>query len=307
MPRLLLHLALLLLLSHGFPAIESQQQLFREYIGAEGVNVKFSDVPINSSVEFHFILSFAIDYTDSSRPTPTNGIFKPYWDTQNLALSQVSSIKNKHPNVRVAMSLGGDTIGEHNQFVFFQPKTPKTWLHNAIDSITDIVQAYNLDGIDIDYEHFMPGADPDTFADCIGKLIMYLKGKKIIRFASIAPFDEDVAQRHYIALWNKYGHLIDYVNFQFYSYDKGTDKKKFLQFFDEQSRNYRGGKVLASFGTDNSGGLKMAGGFLEACDQLRREKKLHGIFIWSADDSKKAKFRAEIESQTFLAAPSSIE
>ncbi|CAI0545277.1 unnamed protein product [Linum tenue] len=273
MPRLLLHLALLLLLSHGFPAIESQQQLFREYIGAEGVNVKFSDVPINSSVEFHFILSFAIDYTDSSRPTPTNGIFKPYWDTENLALSQVSSIKNQHPNVRVAMSLGGDTIGEHNQFVFFQPKTPKTWLH--------------LDGIDIDYEHFMPGADPDTFADCIGKLIMYLKGKKIIRFASIAPFDEDVSQRHYIALWRKYGHLIDY-------------------FFDEQSRNYRGGKVLASFGTDNSGGLKLAGGFLEACDQLRREKKLHGIFIWSADDSKKAKFRAEIESQTFLAAPSSI-
>ncbi|KAK8971400.1 hypothetical protein KSP40_PGU005389 [Platanthera guangdongensis] len=42
--------------------------LFRSYIGAEFEDVKFSDVPINPSVEFHFILSFAIDYNadDSS-------------------------------------------------------------------------------------------------------------------------------------------------------------------------------------------------------------------------------------------------
>ncbi|CAN1249360.1 Chitinase 2 [Linum perenne] len=249
-------------------AVPSQQLLFREYIGAEGNNVTFTDVPINPSIDFHFILSFAIDYTSSSHPSPTNGIFKPYWDTQNLGLFHISSIKSWHPNVKVAMSLGGDTVA--NQSVVFKPKSINTWL--------------NLDGIDIDYEHFEPGADTNTFVECIGQLLSHLKRNNIIKFASIAPFDDDDVQRHYMALWNKYGHLIDY-------------------FYHVQSSNYRGGKVLASFGTDDSGGLRPAGGFFKACSELWRENKFHGIFIWSADDSKKLSFRPEIDSQCFLAAP----
>ncbi|CAN1249361.1 Chitinase 1 [Linum perenne] len=268
-------------------AVPSQQLLFREYIGAEGNNVTFTDVPINPSIDFHFILSFAIDYTSSSHPSPTNGIFKPYWDTQNLGLFHISSIKSWHPNVKVAMSLGGDTVA--NQSVVFKPK--------------ELVSMYNLDGIDIDYEHFEPGADTNTFVECIGQLLSHLKRNNIIKFASIAPFDDDDVQRHYMALWNKYGHLIDYVNFQFYAYDKGTNIQDFLKFYHVQSSNYRGGKVLASFGTDDSGGLRPAGGFFKACSELWRENKFHGIFIWSADDSKKLSFRPEIDSQCFLAAP----
>ncbi|CAN1141179.1 Chitinase 1 [Linum perenne] len=249
-------------------AQQQQHLLFREYIGAEGNNVKFSDVPINDSLEFHFILSFAIDYTTTA--SPTNGVFKPFWDTHNLDSSHVSSIKSLHPNLKVAMSLGGDTVGDDNHPVFFKP--------------TSMVKDYNLDGIDIDYEHFGSDADPDTFAECIGRLLLSLKSQGIIKFASIAPFDDDDVQRHYKALWNKYGHLIDY-------------------FYDEQSSNYRGGKVLVSFATDNSGGLKPDGGFFKACSELKRKNKLQGIFIWSADDSKKLKFRPEIQSQSFLLAP----
>ncbi|CAN1145678.1 Chitinase 1 [Linum perenne] len=256
-------------------AVPSQQLLFREYIGAEGNNVTFTDVPINPSIDFHFILSFAIDYTSSSHPSPTNGIFKPYWDTQNLGLFHISSIKSWHPNVKVAMSLGGDTVA--NQSVVFKPKS------------------------------FIPSrsllAYTNTFVECIGQLLSHLKRNNIIKFASIAPFDDDDVQRHYMALWNKYGHLIDYVNFQFYAYDKGTNIQDFLKFYHVQSSNYRGGKVLASFGTDDSGGLRPAGGFFKACSELWRENKFHGIFIWSADDSKKLSFRPEIDSQCFLAAP----
>ncbi|KAG8387754.1 hypothetical protein BUALT_Bualt02G0054200 [Buddleja alternifolia] len=299
-----LTISLLLLLLHNFIIFSNlstiqaaPQKLFREYIGAENNNVKFSDVPINPTVDFHFILSFAIDYTNTSTPHPTNGDFRVYWDSNNLNPSQVSAIKAKHSNVKVSMSLAGDTI--NNKSVYFNPTSINTWVANAINSITQILKNYNLDGIDIDYEHF--SSNPDTFAECIGKLLFYLKQNQIVSFTSIAPYEDDSIQPYYLALWRKYGHLIDYVNFQFYAYAKGTTVSQFLEYFDEQSSNYYGGNILVSFGTDGSGGLKPKNGFFKACSILSKQGKLHGIFIWSADDSKKANFKYEKQSQDFLA------
>ncbi|KAK6142083.1 hypothetical protein DH2020_012185 [Rehmannia glutinosa] len=275
-----------------------ERKLFREYIGAEDKNVQFSDVPINPDVDFHFLLSFAIDYTNTSSPSPTNGDFRVYWDSANLSPSQVSAIKAKHSNVKVSMSLAGDTVNGKN-YVYFNPTSVNTWVANAIHSITQIVDEYGLDGIDIDYEHFI--SDPDTFAECIGKLLFYLKQNQIVSFTSIAPYDDDSVKPYYLALWRKYGNLIDYVNFQFYAYPKGTSVSQFLEYFDTQSSNYYGGKILVSFGTDGSGGLSPENGFFKACGSLSKEGKLHGIFIWSADDSKKANFKYERQSQDFLA------
>ncbi|TYH24045.1 hypothetical protein ES288_A03G060500v1 [Gossypium darwinii] len=250
-------------------AAPANSDLFREYIGAEFNNVKFSDVPINSNVEFHFILSFAIDYDSTTgSPSPTNGKFNVFWDSDNLSPSQVSSIKSTHSNVKVALSLGGDSVGDG--YAYFNPSSVDSWVSNA----------YHLDGIDINYEHF--NADPDTFSECIGKLIKTLKNNGVISFASIAPFDDDDVQSHYKALWKSYGDLIDYVNFQFYAYDQGTT-------------------VLASFISDGSGGLTPKNGFFTACSRLKSEDKLHGIFVWSADDSKRNGFRYEKQSQALLA------
>lgn len=278
----------------------SHSNLFREYIGAEFNNVKFSDVPINPNVNFHFILSFAIDYdTSSNSPSPTNGKFNIFWDTQNLSPSQVSSIKSKNSNVKVALSLGGDSVGGGS--AYFEPSSVDSWVSNAVSSLTSIIKEYNLDGIDIDYEHFK--ADPDTFAECIGKLIKTLKSNGVITFASIAPFDDDQVQSHYLALWKDYGHLIDYVNFQFYAYDKGTSVSQFIDYFNTQSSKYNGGKVLVSFISDGSTGLSPNGGFFTACHRLKSQQKLHGIFVWSADDSKGNGFRYEKQSQALLAIP----
>ncbi|KAK8601567.1 hypothetical protein V6N13_058740 [Hibiscus sabdariffa] len=278
-------------------AAPANSNLFREYIGAEFNNVKFTDVPINSNVEFHFILSFAIDYDTSSSPSPTNGKFNVFWDSDNLGPSQVSSIKSSHSNVKVALSLGGDSVGDGS--AYFNPSSVDSWLSNAVSSLTDIIHQYNLDGIDIDYEHF--NADPDTFAECIGQLIKTLKKNGVISFASIAPFDDDDVQSHYKALWKSYGDLIDYVNFQFYAYDQGTTVSQLINYFDTQSSNYKGGNVLASFISDGSGGLTPENGFFTACNRLKSENKLHGIFIWSADDSKRNGFRYEKQSQALLA------
>ncbi|KAK4370405.1 hypothetical protein RND71_009885 [Anisodus tanguticus] len=281
-------------------AAPGNSNLFREYIGAEFKNVKFSDVPIHSGVEFHFILSFAIDYTtSSSSASPTNGQFNIFWDTDNLTPSSVSAIKNQHSNVKVALSLGGDSVGGAS--ANFNPSSVDSWVSNAVSSLTDIIKQYNLDGIDIDYEHFQ--ADPNTFAECTGRLIKNLKNNGVISFASIAPFDNDEVQSHYKALWKSYGHLIDYVNFQFYAYDEGTTVSKFMDYFATQRSNYEGGRILASFSTDGSGGLSPENGFFTACSQLKSKGELDGIFVWSADDSKSNGFNYEKQSQALLAIP----
>ncbi|KAK4358804.1 hypothetical protein RND71_021033 [Anisodus tanguticus] len=243
-----------------------------EYIGAEFKNVKFTDVPIHSGVEFHFILSFAIDYTSSA--SPMNGQFNIFWDTNNLTPSSVSAIKDQHSNVKIALSLGGDCVGGAS--ANFNPSSVDSWVSNAVSSLTDIIKQYNLDGIDINYEHFQ--ADPDTFAECIGKLITTLKNNGVISFASIVLFDNDEVQSHYKALWKSYGHFIDYVNFQFYAYDEGTTVSQFMDYFATQSPE---------------------NGFFTACSK----GELGGIFVWSADDSKSNGFKYEKQSQALLAIP----
>ncbi|KAJ6846914.1 chitinase 2-like [Iris pallida] len=275
--------------------------LFTEYIGAEGLGVRFSDVPIHPAIDFHFILSFAIDYTTSrSNPTPTDGRFSVFWDAENLTASSVADIKRRHRNVKVAVSLGGASVGKSNIDVYFQPSSVDSWVENAVSSLTKIIKEYNLDGIDIDYEQFR--ADDDTFAECIGRLVATLKEDGVVSFVSIAPFENLQVQSHYLAFWKKYGHLVDYVNFQFYAYDKSTTVPQFLEYFEVQSSNYYGGTVLASFATDGvSGGLAPAKGFFDACRVLQGRGELHGIFIWSADDSKKNGFRLDSESQYLLA------
>jgi hypothetical protein len=107
--KLLISLTLHLLFSTvpSIQAAPAKSNLFREYIGVEGKNVKFSDIPINPKIDDHFILSFAIDYASSSSPpSPTNGVFKIFWDTENLTPSHVSCINAHHSNVKVALSLG---------------------------------------------------------------------------------------------------------------------------------------------------------------------------------------------------------
>lgn len=297
------YFVLLILMTSLFASttLAANSNLFREYIGAQFKGVKFSDVPINPNVNFHFILSFAIDYDTSSPPSPTDGNFNIFWDTQNLSPSEVSSIKNQNPNVKVALSLGGATV--QGDPVNFSPSSIDSWVSNAVSSLTSIIKTYTLDGIDIDYEHFK--GDPSTFAECIGRLITTLKNNKVISFASIAPFgfDNDEVQNHYLALWKSYSNIIDYVNFQFYAYDKSTTVAQFIDYYNKQSSNYNSEKVLVSFVSDGSTGLGPGNGFFDACRMLKSQQKLNGIFVYSADDSKADGFRYEKEAQELLASP----
>ncbi|XP_009800130.1 chitinase 2-like [Nicotiana tabacum] len=273
-------------------------KLFREYIGAESTSVKLTDVPINSNVEFHFILAFAIDYNyDNSKPSPTNGKFNIFWENNHLNPKEIASIKSRYKNVKIAVSLGGDTVGK-NKYVYFKPKSINSWVDNAVSSLSSMIEEYNIDGIDIDYEHFSD-TNTNIFAECIGQLVTKLKKSGKIQFASIAPFEDNVVQSHYMTLWKKYGQVIDYVNFQFYAYNK-IDVTEFVRNFNKQASNYEGGQILASF-VNKGGGLGPKDGFFEACKELKGQGKLGGIFVWCADESTKTGFKYEKMSQNLLA------
>lgn len=79
-----------------------------EYIGATGIPVKFDSMPIKDGIDFHFILSFAIDVDPSGNYQ--NGKFSPYW-AETLTPDSVAAIKARHPNVKALASLSGWSSG----------------------------------------------------------------------------------------------------------------------------------------------------------------------------------------------------
>ncbi|KAH7415918.1 hypothetical protein KP509_14G066400 [Ceratopteris richardii] len=276
------------------PSSNYNGKIFREYIGALYNGVSFTDVPINSEVTFHFILSFAIDYTSSA--SPTNGVFNIYWQNSVLTPEAVQAIKSQYSNVKVMVSLGGDTIS--GQPVQFSATSVDSWVSNAVSSLTSLISQYHLDGIDIDYEHF-DSVSTDTFVSCIGQLIQQLKSSGVISVASIAPFDG--VQTQYKALWDQYNDVIDLVNFQFYSYSSSTSASQFVSYYNTAAATYGGGaKVLASFSTGGVGPAPSTA--LSACQQLQSAGTLPGIFIFSADGSYAASsFQYEQQAQALLA------
>ncbi|XP_051216407.1 chitinase 1 [Lolium perenne] len=271
--------------------------VFREYIGAQFTGVQFSDVPVNAGVSFHFILAFAIDYlaSQSSPPAPTNGVFSPFWDTDNLSAAAMSATKAAHPNLSIMVALGGDTVQNTGVNATFAPSSVDSWVANAVTSLSVMINQYGLDGVDVDYEHF--GADVDTFVECIGRLLTQLKAIFPNIATSIAPFERPEIQEYYQALWSKYSNVIDYVNFQFYGYGANTNVDYYVKFYNDQQANYPGAKVLASFKTGDVTGLLSPEQGISAAMELQRQDKLPGLFIFSADSSKLESYGFEYETR----------
>ncbi|KAH6555864.1 hypothetical protein KP509_1Z222100 [Ceratopteris richardii] len=225
-------------------------KIFREYIDALYNGVKFTDVPINTGVSFHFILSLAIHL---------NSVLTP---------AAVQAVKSQYSNVKVMVTFGGDNISGHP--VQFRASCVNSWVYNAVSSLTSLISQYHVDGIDIENEHF-DSVSTDTLVSCIGQLIQQLKSSGLISVASIAAFDG--VQKQYKALWDQYNNVIDLVHFHFYSYPSSTSASQFGG----------GAKVLASFSTGGVGPAPSTP--LSAIQQLKSNGRLAGIFIFGADGS----------------------
>ncbi|KVH99160.1 chitinase 2-like [Cynara cardunculus var. scolymus] len=265
-----------------------------EYIGATGKPVTFDGIPIEDGIDFHFILSFAIDSDVSG--IPQNGKFTPYWSS-SLTADSVAAVKSKHPNVKALASLSGWSLGS-TTLRWYKPQNAQTWISNAFTSIKSIVETYHLDGIDIDYENFPK--HNESFSYCIGELITYLKNQSVISVATIAPYR--LTTIPYIQLFDAYGDVIDYVNHQFYT-DKVKTTEAYLEDFRLRTEEFDGNKVLPSYEVDGRG--IQGDAFFDALQVLEENGfEINGIMIYSADASAStnstAKFYYEQKSQEFL-------
>lgn len=261
-----------------------------EYIGATGIPITFDSVPISNDIDFHFILSFAIDADPSANPQ--NGKFSPYWEP-SLTADSVVAIKAEHPNVKALASLSGWSL-DNIVLRWRNPPNPNLWISNAFSSLQALATEYHLDGIDIDYENFPEGSS--SFAFCIGELITLLKNQSVISVATIAPFYSTVSP--YLELFKRYGEVIDFVNYQFYT-DRVTSAAAYLKRFEIRTEQFGGGKVLPSYEVNGRG--IQGDAFFEALSLLNKNGfDVNGVMIFSADASLSNGFHFERKAQEFL-------
>ncbi|XP_058097327.1 chitinase 2-like [Magnolia sinica] len=271
-------------------------KVMMEYIGATGVAVTFDQVPVEDAIDFHFILSFAIDVDPLCEPQ--NGKFSPYWIT-SLTPESVAAIKQSHPNVKALASLCGWSLG-NKILSWYNPNDTGLWISNAFDSLRSLATTYHLDGIDIDYENFPK--HNSSFAYCIGELITRLKNEAVITLATIAPYYKTVGP--YIELYNGYADVIDYVNHQFYT-DKVRRPEGYLEAFKLRATQFHADKLLPSYEVNGRGIQGEA--FFEALKLLEKSGfEVNGVMIFSADASVSNGFHYERESQAFLLNSTSI-
>lgn len=268
--------------------------LFQEYIGAKAnVNVKISDVPNNQVVTFHFVLSFATDY--EANGTAANGDFKPYWKP-TFTPEQVREIKKKYSNVKVMLGVGARD--DNFPFTVTSNSDRRTWVGNAAFSLGNIINDYELDGIEVNYGNINLASRAD-FAYCVGEVIKTLKERRVIKFASIAPSSKHVSE--YQELYTTYKEKIDVVSYQFYTHSlKST--KDFISLYSDIRNMFPGANLLAGLSTDKQDANNLTADiFFHGCEQLKAQGNLSvGIFIWSAEDSIPA-FQQEIRAQDLLA------
>nr|XP_016481599.1 PREDICTED: chitinase 2-like [Nicotiana tabacum] len=283
----LLHITALLLSVQQFG---DGKKVMMEYIGATGKPITFDDVPIDEGIDFHFILSFAIDADHLGNPQ--NGNFSPYW-ASNLTPDSVASIKSKYPNVKALASLSGWSLGQ-KVLNWYKPADTHRWISNAFTSLKSIVNTYHLDGIDIDYERFPK--HNETFTYCIGELITLLKNQSVISVATIAPYYRTVLP--YIELYKNYGDFIDYVNHQFYT-DKVRTPRGYLKAFIQRSQQFDKEKLIPSYEVNGRG--IQGNAFFDALRLLESSGfHVNGAMIFSADASAEDNYYYERKIQAFL-------
>lgn len=190
-------------------------------------------------------------------------------------------------------------IGQHCYLILhanrYNPEDPEAWISNAFSSLKSIATTYHLDGIDIDYENF-PKHNSSSFAYCMGQLITLLKNQSVISVATIAPFYTTVPP--YIDLFSKYGAVIDYVNYQFYT-DKVKNPGGYLKAFALRAKQFDREKVLPSYEVNGRG--IQGDGFFEALRLLEENGfDVNGVMIFSADASMSNGYYYEKKSQAFL-------
>ncbi|CAM6128782.1 unnamed protein product [Calypogeia fissa] len=284
------------------PAGISIGHVLFDYIGSNGVSIFFKNFPVNTSTSITYVLglAFAIDMNNTG--ATQNGNFQVHW-TSDLSPAAAKSWRTRYPQVRISIALGGSVLydpqGNQHPVNWYNPPNPSQWLANAVSSLTNIVQTYSADGIDIDIENFPNGET--NFVNLIGSLVTTLKSNGVIKFASMAPGYDQLPL--YTTLYNTYPNAFDIINFQFYGEVPGLSTvKEYLARYDQVIMSLPAAKIGPSTQVyDDPSNTITGSDFYTAVMDIRSSNGIAGVFLWNADLSKeKDNFGTEKALSGFL-------
>ena len=220
-----------------------------EYVGAnpqlppgstpcESSNINLTQVPIHSpgtpGTVCTYVMAFANDMDGA-------GNFGPVWDTDHFSQQNIAGVIAANPAVNFAVSLGGGNA------TWVPPGDPQSWVTNAVNSITGLMQTYGLVGVDIDYEQGPDGSDidHDSFVQCMSQVILQFGPASW----SIAPFGSTLET--YLDLYDAVaGSRAPVINFQAYAGDS-QDPNDYFRWYTNiknDSRVTAHGAAIVGFG-----------------------------------------------------------
>ncbi|HEY2533319.1 MAG TPA: glycosyl hydrolase family 18 protein [Xanthobacteraceae bacterium] len=134
------------------------------YVGAQPNGQPAPDlttVPIPpdsaSTGGFRFVLAFAKD--------DGTGNFSPGWDP-SITPDVVAQLKQNNGSISFWASLGGDA---NYGGTWTAPSDQQAWISNATNSLVNLINTYQLNGLDIDYE---AGTDDPTFVSVMSQVLL---------------------------------------------------------------------------------------------------------------------------------------
>ena len=95
-------------------------------------------------------------------------------------------------------------------FPWQEPADLDTWVANAVTSLSNLLEMYSLDGVDVNYEQGIGG----SFVEAIGRVATGLKQQDRDAVLSVAPYSGT-----YQSLYEEYGESIYWINYQAYAED----------------------------------------------------------------------------------------
>jgi hypothetical protein len=207
------------------------------YVGAQPGGrpaPNLADVPVITDPMFGFVftLAFAKD--------TGGGNFQPVWDPA-ITPDVIAQLKQGNESIEFRASLGGDA----NYGPWIPPSDQVAWIDTATSSLSQLMQTYHLDGLDIDYEGGPAGLDA-SFVQCISQVLINLSSPTRSAFTSIAPFGGTVAA--YQSLYEQCSTWISSVNYQAYA-DELPDVQAHLDLYarlGQQFESKRLGLGIAS-------------------------------------------------------------
>lgn len=167
-------------------------------------NGKFLPEDIDPNLCTHVLYSFL-----GLQPNGSLQLLDPWFDVQLDGLNRVSKLKEKNPNFKCILSLGGWNAGGATFTAISQdPAKIKAMANSAIE----FIKKYNFDGLDIDWEYPLPN-EKDNFVNLLAGIKEAFKPHNYLLTIAVSAIPTDHGYDP-----KKFSEILDIINIMTYDF-----------------------------------------------------------------------------------------